>query len=154
MCATNNSAPVLLYYNPCFFQEWGMVVMKYLGTAKTLEDNIQNSSLKLSTKEKGLICQDVSNAIRLFHNNKYVFGNLRATNIVITNSLDSRRYQAQLIDFDRVGQEDIDKYPNLNPHIDWPDGVGGGMLMKKDHDLIWLERLGRKLEFLSEVEML
>jgi len=158
LCATNNSAPVLLCYKPRVVQEWGMVVMKYLGTTETLYDIIQNFSLKLSAEEKINIYRDVTKAVRLLHSCDYVFGDLRTTNIIITYSPTCGRYQAQLIDFDWVGRANVDKYPTLNPDIDWPSGVGGGMTMKREHDLIWLERLSKELglsvESLPEVEML
>ena len=40
LCANNNVAPALLYYNPCIVQEWGMVVMKHVGSTETLDDII------------------------------------------------------------------------------------------------------------------
>ena len=83
--ATNNLAPVLLYYQPYVVQEWGMAIMKYLGTIDTLYDMIRNSSLKLNTDERILIYQNIINAIQLFHDNNYVFGDLRENNIIITH---------------------------------------------------------------------
>ena len=50
--------------------------------------------------------------------------------------------QMMLIDFDWTGRENEDCYPPFMNHIqvDWPEGVEDDKPLKKEHDLIWLER--------------
>ena len=60
----------------------------------------------------------------------HVHGDLRSANILV-----SRRGDVRVIDFDWAGHEGDVFYPQVNHHLQWPQGVQCGRQLKRDHDL-------------------
>ncbi|RVD82678.1 uncharacterized protein DFL_007096 [Arthrobotrys flagrans] len=78
-------------------------------------------------------------ALKLLHNNDFVFGDLRPSNILVTDD-----YQkVLLIDFDWSGKQGVARYPagGVNREHAWPTGVEANGLIEKEHDLRWLQTL-------------
>jgi hypothetical protein len=89
------------------------------------------------------IYKDVDNAIKLLHEKDFVFADLRAPNIMVYDTDEGQR--AKLIDFDWCGKHNVDEYPSsMNKKLSWPSGAQPGALLKKDHDLYWLDYLSQK----------
>ncbi|CAG8683858.1 10596_t:CDS:2 [Dentiscutata erythropus] len=52
-----------------------------------------------------------------------------------------------LIDFDWCGKHDMDKYPpSMNKNLSWPPGAEPCALLKKEHDIHWLNLLRDKFK--------
>ncbi|KAF8574443.1 hypothetical protein K439DRAFT_1420600 [Ramaria rubella] len=79
----------------------------------------------------------IKEAIELLHSYKWVFGDLRLPNVLITGK------GAMLVDFDWCSRADEGLYPmSLNQEgIDWAEGVVPSGVMKEKHDLDMLEKL-------------
>ena len=84
--------------------------------------------------------EQLFDAMETLHSNGYVFGDFRATNIMI----EEHGFRPKLIDFDWVGKENVDVYPpSLNPALtegglnhpqELSDTAGPFRIMKKEHD--------------------
>ena len=75
--------------------------------------------------------------VAILHQNDYVHGDLRDTNILVdSGSLDSGDVRVHIVDFDWDGREKEVKYPlHVNTStVERPDGVGGNELITKEHD--------------------
>lgn len=110
-----------------------MVVMQYIpeseGTSLCTRSLLPPSALKI-------IQQDVSHALELLHREKFVFGDLRESNILYLPN----KGRALLVDFDSVGQDGKDRYSAcLNPEAGL--GVVRLQIMEKSHDAKNLQRL-------------
>ena len=127
-----------------------MVVMDYMSEAKALHLFFPPSPSPLPnppTTES--IHRDLTKALRVLHGNDYVFGDLRAMNILYS-SKDDRTF---LVDFDGVGKHKHDRYsPCLNTSLDL--GVDKWQVMEKPQDLVNMEQvikwLSKKLLSLSQ----
>ncbi|KAF9234165.1 hypothetical protein BU15DRAFT_79348 [Melanogaster broomeanus] len=112
-------APRLLYYGPInidgdmpSYGSLRMVVMEYVD-GQTFE----SAARKLNVSER--IHADLARMIARLHAAGFVFGDLRAPNIVVT-----QQGQVQLIDFDWAGKEGEVTYPvSVSNAIQWPEGV-------------------------------
>ncbi|TDL16421.1 hypothetical protein BD410DRAFT_889015, partial [Rickenella mellea] len=88
----------------------------------------------------GDVVKQVEGSVAHLHANKWVFGDLRATNVMIENQRDGSQ-KVLLIDFDWCGVAGESKYPvtvncsDINRH---PEVQRGG-LMDTKHDLYMLE---------------
>ena len=81
---------------------------------------------------------EIQQAIGILHANGFVFGDLRAPNIMISEG------KPYLIDFDWSGREGEARYPlHLSKNVDWPEEPLQLelKLILKDHDLIMLDKL-------------
>ncbi|CAJ0625955.1 3103_t:CDS:2 [Entrophospora sp. SA101] len=130
----------LLYYNnqDVAYMGYHMVIMEYV-EAKTLF--MIKDDLNIEYKKK--VFKDIAEAKRLLHKNQLVFGDLRSTNILVTD-MESSSPQGMLVDFDWGGKEGEAWYPTLQNTRDiiWPIGVGPDEYLMMEHDNVlysWLE---------------
>ncbi|TFK51424.1 hypothetical protein OE88DRAFT_1659438 [Heliocybe sulcata] len=75
--------------------------------------------------------ESLREAVQLLHTNEFVFGDLRAPNILVPDN------EAILIDFDWCGKVGEARYPsdiNLDENCFWHPDVHRGRLIQKDHD--------------------
>jgi RIO-like serine/threonine protein kinase len=82
----------------------------------------------------------IEKAVDLLHSAGLVFGYLRLPNILIKDE------DVFLVDFDWCRKEGEGRYPvslNQEADIDWPEGVGPGCVMKKEHDVALLRDIER-----------
>lgn len=94
-----------------------------------------------------LIKRDVTNAIKLLHQQNLVFGDLRELNLL---HLDLDGGRVLLVDFDVVGLDGEARYSAcLNPTIPYCAGVKRGQIMRKEHDSENLEGLLKRLNEIS-----
>ncbi|PKK72903.1 hypothetical protein RhiirC2_776662 [Rhizophagus irregularis] len=120
---------------------WGfkMVIMEYI-SAISLDQKFIKGEIK--TESCKVIYEDIKQAIGLLHEKNFVFADLRASNILIIDTEENQR--AMLVDFDWCGKSDEDRYsPSMNKNISWPPGAKPRTLLRKDHDLYWLDVLLR-----------
>lgn len=119
--------------------------MEYI-SAISLDQKFIKGEIK--TESCKVIYEDIKQAIGLLHEKNFVFADLRASNILIIDTEENQR--AMLVDFDWCGKSDEDRYsPSMNKNISWPLGAKPRTLLRKDHDLYWLDVLLR--EFLRYV---
>ncbi|RGB37856.1 hypothetical protein C1646_756386 [Rhizophagus diaphanus] len=126
-CSNDNEAKTL----------WGfkMVIMEYI-SAISLDQKFIKGEIK--TESCKVIYEDIKQAIGLLHEKNFVFADLRASNILIIDT--EKNQQAMLIDFDWCGKSDEDRYsPSMNQNISWPPRAKLCALLRKDHDLHWLD---------------
>ncbi|KAF9231648.1 hypothetical protein BU15DRAFT_55889 [Melanogaster broomeanus] len=132
-------APKLLYYGPInvngglpSYGSLRMVVMEYV-EGQTFESAAQKGNVS------DRIYADLARMIAQLHAAGFVFGDLRAPNIIIT-----QQGQVQLIDFDWAGKEGAVTYPvSVSNSLQWPEGVRGLEPIQKQHDLDMLKTLAR-----------
>jgi serine/threonine protein kinase len=134
-------APKLIYYSPDDEMEkfggFRMIIMEYIDGISLAEGSIKNA---IKPNSLQLIYVDLKYAIEVLHDNNYVFADLRAPNVMIFDEDDDQH--AMLIDFDWCGKHNVDKYPSsMNKELPWPTGAEPGALLKKEHDLYWLNLL-------------
>ncbi|RIA80555.1 hypothetical protein C1645_792277 [Glomus cerebriforme] len=126
ICADKGYAPELIAISD--IGDWKMIIMEYIDgdTLDTLqlEDNVFH---------------DIQTAIQFLHDKDIVFGDLRMCNVMVRES-DKR---GMLIDFEWAGKENVDHYPPFMNHtqVAWPEGAVDDQPLKKEHDLIWLDRI-------------
>ncbi|ESK87088.1 hypothetical protein Moror_11913 [Moniliophthora roreri MCA 2997] len=118
---------------------WQMVVMEYLPTppTTTLYD------FEGTPAEARQVGEDLKRAVGTLHDQGYVFGDLRPSNILVEPEADGegRRIRVALVDFDWAGKEGEVRYPvgiSVNGGINWPEGVVPRGLITKEHDEYWL----------------
>ena len=120
-----------------------MIVMEYI--PKSAGQSIHSYSF--TNYPPGLpqaVEQDVSKALRLLHERNWVFGDLRAPNMLYLPGSDGGR--VLLVDFDGVGVDGEGRYSAcLNPAAGFCAGVQRGGVMRKEHDLENLEELLKRL---------
>ena len=128
ICAAEGYAPELIAVNDV--GDWKMVAMEFI------EGDILQ---ELGGKPSNSVFHQIESAIQLLHNHNFVFADLRMNNVMVKKS----NQKVMLIDFDWTGRETEDCYPPFMNHIqvDWPEGVEDDKPLKKEHDLIWLERI-------------
>ncbi|KAG5650881.1 hypothetical protein H0H81_010681 [Sphagnurus paluster] len=137
LLASHGMAPALRYCDKIGIREgdpsYGdllMIVMDFVDGE--MADKFKAQALPATFREQ------IRNAVTLLHRADFVFGDLRAPNVMITK--DGR---VLLIDFDMVGVHGVSRYPiMMSPSIQWPPGVGAGLgVMMKEHDEEMLSRL-------------
>ncbi|CAG8636381.1 5837_t:CDS:2 [Funneliformis mosseae] len=134
LCARENGSPNLLEVQDNVIFGWKIIIME------SVNGNPLNMIKDLTIEEKSNIKGYIKHLIDILHENDIVFGDLRSNNVLYDR--DSRRIF--LIDFDWAGRHNVDKYPPFMNHsddINWPQGVEEGKLMKKEHDLHFLNTL-------------
>ncbi|UZO05324.1 uncharacterized protein OCT59_025681 [Rhizophagus irregularis] len=118
-----------------------IIVVKFTPKYNIEAHNICSSEIK--TESCKVIYEDIKQAIGLLHEKNFVFADLRASNILIIDTEENQR--AMLVDFDWCGKSDEDRYsPSMNKNISWPLGAKPRTLLRKDHDLYWLDVLLRE----------
>ncbi|KZV94046.1 hypothetical protein EXIGLDRAFT_737496 [Exidia glandulosa HHB12029] len=79
--------------------------------------------------------QRLRGALEGYHRAGFVFGDLRAPNIVRDNGA------LKLVDFDWAGHKGKVRYPKINTQLDWAKGVASYALILAEHDLAMLDKL-------------
>ncbi|KAG8925003.1 hypothetical protein FRC00_004451 [Tulasnella sp. 408] len=108
------------------------------------ETSAEEKSLESTPESRisGRVLRDIESALRLLHGEDLVFGDLRRSNIIPLQrkGRDGRSERgAMLVDFDWTGKDGVQRYPvGLNVGVEWPQGVQGGEVMKKEHDIAML----------------
>jgi serine/threonine protein kinase len=104
-----------------------MVVMEY----------IDGETLDKAERTPPTLMDQIRNALKVLHDQGYVFGDLRPPNVMIT-----KNDEVKLIDFDWAGIHMKSQYPLLiSPKLKWPDGVEALSMMEAWHDDEMLLRL-------------
>lgn len=81
--------------------------------------------------------QSLRSIVKMLHGQEFVFGDLRAPNIMVTP-----QNAIKLVDFDWAGKVGAVRYPLLmSSCITWPSGATGGALITKQHDLDMIQAL-------------
>lgn len=81
------------------------------------------------------VVDDIARALKILHDNDIVFGDLRPPNVMAVQDEKGNVTGGMLIDFDWCGRHGEAKYPpDINMRINWPEGVGPGTIMQKEHD--------------------
>ncbi|GBC01176.1 hypothetical protein RclHR1_00410003 [Rhizophagus clarus] len=146
LCENGGYAPKLLHCsdnNEIRFGRLKMIVMEYIN-GTSLDQILKDGTIdSLSHQARQAILDNVTAAIQLLHDNKFVFADLRPPNIMI-NETDQR---AMLIDFDWCGIHDLERYPpSMNSKLPWPTGADPGTVLRKEHDTYWLDLLRKSLK--------
>lgn len=137
--ASTGFAPKLLYCGPINvtsemppYGDLHMVVMEYVN-GLTFEEAMNRGKVPQKFKD------DLLRAIKCLHDSGFVFGDLRAPNVMVMPEGTST---VQLINFDWAGKEGEVRYPDsISSSIDWPEGVQGLELIRREHDLAMSQSL-------------
>ncbi|CAJ0766449.1 5387_t:CDS:2, partial [Entrophospora sp. SA101] len=140
----NKSHLTLNYPYPQQYINENHKIVKFNYKAKYVEAKtlfMIKDDLNIEYKKK--VFKDIAEAKRLLHKNQLVFGDLRSTNILVTD-MESSSPQGMLVDFDWGGKEGEAWYPTLQNTRDiiWPIGVGPDEYLMMEHDNVlysWLE---------------
>lgn len=128
LLAERTLAPRLRHYGE-LEDDWAVVVMDAAGPDLAFE--------KLSRVPERAR-RDIKEALELLHGENLVFGDLRPPNILLCDrgATDGGTERgAMLVDFDWAGKDGEQRYPLLlNRSIQWPEGVEGGKVLRKEHD--------------------
>jgi hypothetical protein len=108
-----------------------MIVMQ------NIEDTIPLGDVP--TLHRPQVFGQIRQALKLLHDNDFVFGDLRPPNILVTKDCQ----KVMLVDFDWSGKLGVARYPagGVNPEHAWPDGVEANGLIEIAHDLKWFKTL-------------
>jgi serine/threonine protein kinase len=141
ICAGYKLAPQLLYSSDDeevkALGGFKMVIMEYICGIPLDQKYLKGGILPRSCVT---IIENVTMAIELLHEKDFVFGDLRAPNVLIVDTDDGQR--AVLVDFDWCGKNELDEYPSsMNKKLDWPLGAEPCALLQKEHDLYWITKL-------------
>lgn len=136
LLAEKGLAPQLLHYE-VLENGWAVVVM----------DFVDGIDLELARQwfVPPPTLKDVEEALRVLHKENLVFGDLRRPNILLCKRDvpgGGTEEGEMLVDFDWAGKHDEQRYPPmLNPGFEWAEGIKGGGIMKKEHDIAMLNLL-------------
>lgn len=126
LLAAAGLAPQLLSCDRSRFSDFTMVVMDYV-------DGKQFFYRYPDATPPGVL-DEVSKALRILHENKLVFGDLRSPNILVTD-----QHRVQLVDFDWCGKVGEGTYPEGINLVDikWPESVvpGGPLMIEHDDEM-------------------
>ncbi|GES77882.1 hypothetical protein RCL_jg29394.t1 [Rhizophagus clarus] len=141
LCADVGCAPNLLYCSDDVQTQilggFRMIIMEYVNGI-SLDQKLAEG--ELAAESCKTIYKDMERAIKLLHGKNFVFADLRASNVLVFETEDTQR--AMLIDFDWCGKDDVDRYPpSMNQDLSWPSEAKPCALLKKNHDLYWLDLL-------------
>ncbi|KAG8909993.1 hypothetical protein FRC00_009054 [Tulasnella sp. 408] len=130
LLAEKGLAPQILHYE-VLENGWAVVVMDFV-------DGLDLDSAGVWVVPSGTL-EDVQEALRVLHKENLVFGDLRRPNIIVCKRDvpgGGTTLGGMLVDFDWAGKHDEQRYPPmLNPGFKWAEGIKGGGLMKKEHDI-------------------
>jgi serine/threonine protein kinase len=163
LLAQNGLAPIIHVASTTMDGDYRLIVMDRIVDCETLDQwcgrkgyvkRQQTSQVRLKEdRQYQFIMKRVEDAVRILHENGFVFGDLRANNIIVKESQPKQQQLQQehgegisidvyLIDFDWAGKENQDVYHTVpNDRIRWHEDVHPNNVLKKDHDLLWLRRL-------------
>ena len=131
--AEGQLAPALHFCIPLIGDMY-MVIMDYVEGMPPFDHRVSGD------RRQG-VYNDMQRALNLLHEKNLVFGDLRAPNVIVKTGGGT-----MLIDFDWVGEHQVDRYPaSWNNDGRWAPGVKRRGLMDKAHDAYMLENLQRDL---------
>ncbi|CAH1767615.1 7779_t:CDS:2, partial [Entrophospora sp. SA101] len=131
-CSRVGIAPKLFAVNE-LAGGWKMIIMEYLSPEKFITVYEALSPPDKTKSDKFL--ELAKNAINLLHGEGYVHGDVRTSNLMISNDKD----RIMIVDFDWAGQEGVAKYPYImNMNVPWSHGVQNGGMIRKEHDYNFL----------------
>jgi len=142
LLADHGLAPKNLFCgSPCLnkeqqpsYRSMSMVVMEYIDG-----EMLATTKRSFNKGEIEEVRSKLRRALDLLHGCRFVFGDLRLPNVMITKA---KQLEVKLIDFNWAGEEGQTKYPNLiSPGINWPEGVKPLGVIQRNHDLEMLNRL-------------
>jgi serine/threonine protein kinase len=110
-----------------------MVVMEFVPGSTLLDLSNKKRKIPRSYRE------EIYAAVHWLHDNGFVFGDLRAQNIMINSE-----GKVKLIDFDWAGKAGEARYPlliNRDERLEWHEGVKPGGVIELQHDLHMLTKL-------------
>ncbi|KAH8091662.1 hypothetical protein BXZ70DRAFT_977367 [Cristinia sonorae] len=143
LLARANLAPALLYFGALdgktMTTEQDVVKFGlYVGPIRmVVMEFVDGSTVADDAKRPDNAKEKLTNALRVLHAEDYVFGDLRAPNVMFTKDGELR-----LIDFNWAGKDGVATYPRrLSTTVRWAAGVEEFGPMRKEHDLEMLERL-------------
>ncbi|CAE6465106.1 unnamed protein product [Rhizoctonia solani] len=89
---------------------------------------------------------DIDTALKLLHDNNFVFGDLRPPNVMILqDSSGAATGRAMLVDFDWCGKHLEGRYPlRMNMTLGWHEQVEPGAIMEIKHDIHMFKQLTQK----------
>ena len=123
-----------------------MIIMEYIpeSRGRCVDPRALPGGPPLPRNLPQVIKRDVSEALRLLHEKRWVFGDLREPNLLYLPDANGGR--VLLVDFDGAGLDGEGRYSAcLNPDAGLSASVERGQIMKKEHDVenfeLVLERL-------------
>ncbi|KAF9084454.1 hypothetical protein BGX27_003808, partial [Mortierella sp. AM989] len=145
LCSNSQLAPRILHFvdgaNDHTLAGFHVVVMEYISSCP-LDARVVDNCKQVTRRN---IFKDIQQELALLHRNGFVFGDLRAPNILVLEGNGSGH--AMLIDFEWCGLQGKTFYPlTISRKVAWPAGVRRGGLITEAHDDDWLERLREVLE--------
>jgi serine/threonine protein kinase len=156
LLARHGLAPRLHLISHTLDGNYRLVIMDRIQDCETLADwckrhdyverDPKSQALLKNDHDYQLIIGRVEEAVKILHDNSFVFGDLRSNNILVRKkheeAVDHPGFDVYLIDFDWTGKADVDEYRiEPNRHIRWHEGVHVRMKLRKAHDELWLRRL-------------
>jgi hypothetical protein len=128
--AERNQAPFLYGWHHCC-GGWIMLVMD------DLREKTNLCTRPLGGDDKH--ADSLRACVNTLHEGGWVHGDLRSGNVLLSNSTDD----VFLIDFDWCGLENEQRYPPFMNHseIEWPNGASDGLVLKKEHDIHFLNQM-------------
>ena len=114
---------------------WFCDRVKSVGTYVVVMDFVDECDRPLSDAD----CASLRRAVDVLHEHNFVFGDLRAPNVLTTP--DGR---VLLVDFDWCGKVGEARYPSevwMAGETPWAEGMGSEGLIKKEHDVLLLNQL-------------
>ena len=128
-----------------------MVVMDDVGDEYVSLFNLKQDIPNLLSEEhlvsRNLLSKKVRQCLRQFHQDGFVHGDIRDTNIMVKNTLIQDGFNDGLsflvVDFDSCGKMKQVRYPlNLNTTtVQRPEGATGGAIIEAEHDLEMLDHI-------------
>ncbi|KAL5485682.1 hypothetical protein ACEPAI_6723 [Sanghuangporus weigelae] len=112
---------------------WFMVVMDF-------SQYLRLSDIAgFSNDQKKLVKSKIKDAVHILHNNNIVHGDIREINVLV----DPKTLSIHMIDFDWAGTYQKVRYPERvnTKSVRRPNGVSGGELITKDHDMEMVDLL-------------
>ena len=129
LLAQHSLAPKLLHYEMIKGTGILFVVMDHIEVTTTEDGALEGES---GPKRAGWLRE----AVKLLHDQGFVFGDLRRPNILIEEN------GLKLVDFDWCGKFGEARYPaTVSRDIEWPEGVNGEERIDYPHDKVWFKRL-------------
>ena len=128
-CAVLGCTPTLMGFE--VVGGWFMVVMENISKG---HDTLFSKQLSMTTKAL------IADKLKKFHQAGFVHGDIRDTNIMVSNS-DEKDFK--IIDFDWAGRVNEARYPSfINRQIWRPSGAVDGQPILPAHDLAMLDHIG------------
>jgi serine/threonine protein kinase len=122
-----------------------MVVMEYIPESRGRSAGVLVHGPCYPPSLLRIVEQEVLKALRLLHEQQWVFGDLREPNLLYLPESGGR---ILLVDFDNVGRDGEATYSAcLNPEGGFAPGVERGQVMKKEHDFGNLQMTLKRIRF-------